>query len=133
MSKALDWDIVNSGFPIAVQNPLGLTQSVTSATVDLLQRDGTVNAFQIVGLVSGTGGPALDTVLKESTDGTTWTTISSGSGGTFTQKTTSNTSQGLLFQRSARYLRAEHTVAGTTSPNLNTIVFVIEALKQLTN
>jgi hypothetical protein len=131
MSKALDLDIVNSAFPVVLQYNLGLTQSVTSATVDMVNYDGTVNAFQFVGLVSGTTSPTNDTVLKESTDGTTWTTISSGSGGTFTQKTTSNTSQGLLFQRSGRYLRAEQVIGGTGTPNLNSTVFLIEALKQL--
>lgn len=128
-------DLVNSCPPILLQPGLALTQSVTSVTKDMLQRDGICNAFLFVGLVSGTGGPTLDVKIQESTDGTTWTEVIGPNGttaGTFPQQTTSNTSAGLLFQRQARYLRATQVVGGTTSPNFLTTISVFEMYKTLT-
>lgn len=125
-------DLVNSSPPVVLQFSLNATQSVTSGSVDMLQYDEDVNAFLIIGTVSGSGSPApgMTAVLQESPDGTTWTAISSGSGGTFAQATTSNTTQGLLFQRQFRFIRATLTVVGQTSPNLNTTIFLMEQLKQ---
>lgn len=128
-------DLVASSPPIMIQPGLALTTSVTSSTVDMVQRDGIAAAFLFVGLVSGTGSPTLDVKIQESTDGTTWTEVIGPNGttaGTFPQQTTSNTTAGLLFQRQSRYLRATQIVGGTTSPNFLTQLAVFELYKSLT-
>lgn len=94
----------------------------------MVQADGIMSAFLFVGDVSGTGGPTLDTTIQESDDGTTWTPCV---GGTFAQKTTQNTIEGLQIQRQKRYLRAVNVVGGTTSPLFNTSCIVFELWKTL--
>lgn len=128
-------DLLHDAPPIVIQSGLALTQSVTSATVDMQQRDGVCCAFQFVGLVSGSGGPSLASTIQESTDGTTWTEVIGPNGttaGTFPTQTTSNQTAGILFQRQARWLRSVNVVAGTTSPSLNTTIMVFEQYKVLT-
>lgn len=127
-------DLVASSPPIMIQPGLALTTSVTSSTVDMLQRDGIGAAFLFVGLVSG-NTPTLAITLQESTDGTTWTEVIGPNGttaGTFPTQTTSNTTAGLLFQRQARYLRATQVVGGTGSPNFVTTLSAWEMYKALT-
>lgn len=127
-------DIVNSGGVQQLQAPRALTQSLTSATLDMQNYDGNCVAVLNVGDVSGTGGPTLNVTIQEG-DGTTWTEVRGPDGtaaGAFPQATTNTYGQrAILFQRSQRYLRAVQVVGGTTSPNFVASVSVIEELKTL--
>src|ERR1044071_7599470 len=125
-------DLVASSPPIMIQPGLALTTSVTSSTVDMIQRDGIAAAFLFVGLVSG-NTPTLAVTVQESTDGTTWTEVIGPNGttaGTFPTQITSNATAGLLFQRQARFLRATQVVGGTGSPNFVASLPIFEINRQ---
>ena len=91
----------------------GVTLSANAVGVSV---DMAGNASNIVSsiLVTGNAGgttPTLDVYLQESTDGSTWTSVT---GGAFTQVTTSNNVQVLPFKPTKRYIRCNGTTGGTS-------------------
>jgi hypothetical protein len=86
------------------------------------------SAFLIVGNAGGTS-PTLNMKMQESTDGTTYTDITSGA---FTQVTTSNQKQMIPIQPTKQYVRCTGTVAGT-SPVFEATVGVIYPLRTAPN
>jgi hypothetical protein len=110
-------------------NTTGVTTSANlqGASVDLADNVGNViTAVAVVGVVTGTS-PTMDAKMQESTDGTTWTDVTSGA---FTQITTSSQVQALAIKPTKRYVRCTGTVGGT-SPVFPTQVVVYAARRHV--
>jgi hypothetical protein len=90
--------------------PVSVTTTAGDDTIDLIDADGRCFCIQMVGAVGGTT-PSLAGKMQESSDGTTWTDIS---GATFNSVTASNDLQVISFDRTKRYVRHFHTIAGTS-------------------
>jgi hypothetical protein len=105
----------------------GSTTNAAGASVDLIDGIGNyASAMQVVGTVTGTS-PTLTGKVQESTDGTTWTDVTSVADGTtvsFTQVTTSTNAQVVSFRPTKRYVRGYVTVGGT-SPVFPTSITIV--------
>lgn len=88
------------------------TSTVTATGVDISDYVGPIQIVQNVGTVSGTT-PTLDGKIQDSADDSSYADVS---GATFTQVTSSNSTQSLLLDtRSVRkYIRYVGTIGGTT-------------------
>jgi len=94
----------------ATSTGVSVSANASGSSVDLSANVGNiVSAILVVGNAAGTT-PTLDTFIQESTDGTTYTSVT---GGAFTQVTTSNQVQVLAFKPTKRYVRSSGTTGGT--------------------
>lgn len=99
-----------SGSLFGTSTGVSTNANASGVSVDLSSDVGNiVSAVLIVGNAAGTT-PTGDFLVQESTDGTTWTSATSGA---FTQVTTSNQVQVVAFEPTKRYVRTTGTVAGT--------------------
>lgn len=104
----------------ATSTGVSVSANASGSSVDLSSNVGNiVSAILVVGNAAGTT-PTLDTFLQESTDGTTWTSVTSGA---FTQVTTSNQVQVLPVKPTKRYIRSSGTTGGT-SPVFETTILI---------
>lgn len=96
----------------ATSTGVSTSANAAGASVDLASCVGNIcTAVQVCGNLAGTGGPTMDTLLQESTDGSNnWTAVT---GGAFTQVTASNVVEALPFKPTKRYVRTTATVGGT--------------------
>ena len=109
----------------------GVTSSAGAAgvSVDVSSNVGNVfSAFLIVGNVAGTT-PTLNMKMQESTDGTTYTDITSGA---FTQVTASSNVQMIPIEPTKRYVRCTGTTGGT-NPVFEATVGVLYPLRTAPN
>lgn len=104
---------------LSVAAPLARTTTANSSGVDLapyIAASGPSNVkfFLDCGAQSGTT-PTLDVVIKESSDNSTFTTVTTQNGtGVFSQLAGATGNQEIHAQITKRYVRAEWTIAGTT-------------------
>lgn len=95
----------------------GTTGFTAGTTNDFMQTQGQCTLIQTIGNMTG-NSPTLQTRVEESTDGTTWTTVSGGSMAVYNGLTTAattpvNACRVLTFQRTKRYLRTYDVMTGT--------------------
>lgn len=113
----------------ATSTGVTLSANAQGASVDVSSDvSGVFSAFLIVGNVAGTT-PTLDIKMQESTDGTTYTDITSGS---FTQVTTSSNVQMIPIKPTKRYVRCTGTTSGT-NPVFEATVGVLFPLRTAPN
>ena len=97
--------------PTLYGNTTGVTTDGAGSSVDIADDVANIiTAVLVVGTRTGTSTPTLNIKMQESTDGTTWTDVSSGA---FTAVTASDQCQALAFKPTKRYVRETATVSGS--------------------
>lgn len=120
---------ISSAALFATSTGVSTSANASGTSLDMSQDVANImTAFLIVGNAAGTT-PTLDMKLRESTDGTTYTDVTSGA---FTQVTTNNQVQALAFKPTKRYVSVTGTVSGT-NPVFETTVLVLAPRRSAAN
>lgn len=88
--------------------PASRSATANGTGIDMSSGDGLVNALVNVGAFSGGSSPTLIVTIEESTDNSTFTSISGATSATYS----SAGIEWLSFNRTKRYVRAVATIAG---------------------
>lgn len=111
-------DLATDGQLTALVNTAAITSTANGSSVTVGTNLGPrmATAIQWVGAVSGTS-PTLDSVIQESSDGSTWTDCLQGNGVTtaaFTQQTAANSIEAVSFVVQKPYIRIRRVLTGTS-------------------